>query len=104
MKKILSWFTLCALLLTAAGCSKASTPDNTTPTNTDARLTTQADNTDSASTTPRQAASASRNPLPGPAHSVAHSHSIKSACVSLLSLTARHICAVSIRLSPFYRI
>ena len=45
MKKILSWFTLCALLLTAAGCSKASTPDNTTPTSTDARLTTQADNT-----------------------------------------------------------
>lgn len=45
MKKILSWFTLCALLLTAAGCSKASTPDNTTSTNTDARLSTQADNT-----------------------------------------------------------
>lgn len=45
MKKILSWFTLCALLLTASGCSNASTPDNATPANTDARLTTQADNT-----------------------------------------------------------
>lgn len=43
MKRILSWFTLCALLLTAVGCSGVSDSEATTSTNTDTRLTTRTD-------------------------------------------------------------